>query len=71
MKIILQDRWSIALGPAGGHKKAVCPDGRGKHECQKGLERQGNREVEAYRLKKKQSQPNLDPHSRFYLFSNF
>lgn len=54
MKIILQDRWSIAVGPARGHRKAECTDrGGGKCECQKGLERQGNRGVEAYRLKKK------------------
>ena len=50
MKIILEDRWSTTLGPAGGHRKAVCTDrGGGKRECQKGLERQGNRGVEAYR----------------------
>jgi len=54
LKIILEDRWSTTLGPAGGHRKAVCTDrGGGKRECQKGLERQGNRGVEAYRLKMK------------------
>lgn len=71
LKIILQDRLSIALGPAGGHRKGSRYQGRGKRECQNVLERQENREVEVYRLKKKQNKPNLDPHSLFYLFSHF